>query len=294
MLRICIKPTTFEVLPFQKGQNPYIHPEHLLGSARVKTQHATLETSFSNITIVTIDPVHGSAEHLPDIVFVANGGLALPRLPRPLIILPWMKYPQRQRELPYLRDVFAHLGLDTVDFPGSPAAPFEGQAELKWFHGGTKAICGYGHRSTRRSVTIIKSLLTKIYKAHRLSPPEILAIPLLSSQFYHFDVAALEYNDTQCIVHKDAFSAASVKKMRAFLGGEETVTVIDTKDHFCLNSVVDGKYLVTHKLQDPALKPMLERITGKIVRQVDTSEFEKSGGSVRCMTLDIWPGTGRS
>ena len=290
MLRICIEPTTFEILPFQKGQNPYIKPEELLGSARVKKQHAALECAFSDITVMKLGTV---SEPLPDLVFVANGGLSLPRLPRPLVVLPWMKYEQRRNELPHLRDIFAHLGIETVDFPGSAGAPFEGQAELKWFHDGKKAICGYGHRSTRRSVDIIKSLLTKIYKSHGLAPPEILAVPLLSAQFYHFDVAALEYDDTHCIVHKGAFSAASVKKMRDFLGGEETVLVIDTKDHFCLNSVVDGDHLVTHKLQDPAIKPLLEKITGKSIRQVDTSEFEKSGGSVRCMTLDIWLGSGQ-
>jgi N-dimethylarginine dimethylaminohydrolase len=286
MLRICIKPTTFEVLPFQKGQNPYIHPENTIRNTRATKQHDALETAFSNLTIVTLEPLH----HLPDVVFVANGGLSLPRLPKPLVVLPWMKYPQRQLELPYLRAMFARLRIPTVDFPGSAAAPFEGQAELKWFDGGKKAIIGYGYRSTRATVPILQSLLTKIYTSHGISPPTFLAVPIVSSQFYHFDVAALEHNDTSIIVHKSAFSPTSIRKLKAFLG-EGNVTVIDTKDHFCLNSVIDGDKLVTHTIS-PAIKKVLEKVTGKTVHQLDTSEYEKSGGSVRCMTLDIWPGTG--
>jgi N-dimethylarginine dimethylaminohydrolase len=50
--------------------------------------------------------------------------------------------------------------------------------------------------------------------------------------------------------------------------------------------VVDGNRLITHSLT-PDLKAELESITKKKIHMVDTSEFEKSGGSVRCMTLDI-------
>lgn len=95
----------------------------------------------------------------------------------------------------------------------------------------------------------------------------------------------LEFNDTDCIVHKRAFSNKSIAKLKAFLGAQH-VQVIDTEDSFCLNAVVDGAYLITHQLE-PSLKKELEQRTGKSIRMADTSEFERSGGSVRCMTLDI-------
>ena len=69
--------------------------------------------------------------------------------------------------------------------------------------------------------------------------------------------------------------------------GSSNVTVIDTSDSFCLNAVVEGSYVITHKLSDSSLKGRLESLTNRKVKEVDTSEFEKSGGSVRCMTLDI-------
>jgi hypothetical protein len=39
------------------------------------------------------------------------------------------------------------------------------------------------------------------------------------------------------------------------------------------------------------MKPTLEEITGLRIKELDMSEFEKSGGSVRCLVLDIHPST---
>jgi len=278
MLRICIKPTTFEITPQQDKQNPYIDINYNVRQKKVDEEHKALEKAFHQLIPFIIRP---TKEHLPDIVFVANGGLSLPRLPEPVIILPNMKYPQRKRELKYLKDIFKQIGTKTIPFPDEP---FEGAAELKWFDGGKKAVCAYGFRSTKKTFEIMEPLLKKIYDSYDVAPPELLVLPLESADYYHLDVAMLEL-EKGCIVHKRAFSHESIKKLQAFLSGK--VHVLDTKDSFCLNAVVDGKNLITHKL-DPELKEQLEKITGKYIKQVDTSEFEKSGGSVRCMTLDIY------
>lgn len=219
---------------------------------------------------------------LSDIVFVANGGLALPRLGKPLILLPNMKYAHRRAELPYLARMFRALRIPAIPYPGSQ--PFEGQAELKWFHGGTKCIGGYGQRATKKAFAELDHLFTRLYGAEQ--KPEILTVKLISPTYYHLDVAMLEFDDAKCVIHRRAVSPRDLARIQAFLG-VENVTVIDTEDSFCLNAVVDGPTLITHKLADPAIKPLLERTTRRRVKQVDTSEFEKSGGSVRCMVLDL-------
>jgi len=281
MLRICIKPTTFQITEQQDKQNVYIDVHHVVNKKKANKQHDALERAFHQLIPFIVKPTN---EILPDIVFVANGGLSLPRLPEPVVILPNMKYPQRKRELKYLKDIFKQIDIKCVPFLGGAEAPFEGAAELKWFDGGKKAVCAYGFRSTRKTFEIMEELLKKIYDSYGVTPPELLVIPLDSADYYHLDVAMLELEGEECIVHRKAFSHESIKKLQAFL---HKVHVLDTKDSFCLNAVVDGKNLITHKL-DPALKDKLEKITGKHVKQVDTSEFEKSGGSVRCMTLDIY------
>jgi len=286
MIRVCIEPTMFEITPAQEKQNVYVDASYVLNRERVSREHAKMTKAFAYTPVYVYKIVPKGKVHLPDIVFIANGGLSLPRLPERCILLPYMKYAQRKRELPYLKGIFNDLGLKTVPFPGSPSAPFEGQAELKWFHGGTLAVGGYGYRSTKESFEVLKRLFADVYGKQGIAPPKILALPLESEKYYHLDVAMLEHDD-KCIVHKRAFSAASIFALETFLG-KGSVFVLDTDDSFCLNAVVDGKNLITHKLSDPKVRQVLESVTGLEVKETDTSEFEKSGGSVRCMTLDVY------
>ncbi len=283
MIRVFIDASTFDILPIQYNENPYIDINSHQSKHKSIKQHENLVQSFTaSPTIVCKLPRHSAP--LSDIVFCADAGLSLPRLGRPLLLLPSMKYKHRQDELPYLKHFFKSIQLDTIDYPGNE--PFEGQAELKWFHGGRKAVCGYGYRSTKKTFVELDRLFQKLYGKEK---PELLMIRLVSPLYYHLDIAMLEYDDKRCIVHRRAISAASLRKLEHFLG-KEHVTVLDTPDSFCLNAVVDGTHLITHKLTEPHLKSKLESITGLTVKQVDTSEFEKSGGSVRCMTLDIHSG----
>jgi len=282
MHRILIQPTTFEILDMQHGQNPYIDIHHPLHAAKVKKQHERLVSVLQEPIVWRLPK--GIKTPLPDIVVTANGGLFLPRLGcrGPIVLLPNMTYKQRQAELPYLAAMFAKFGIRTMDYPGKE--PFEGQAELKWFDGGRKAVCGYGHRSTRRTFQELNELFKEIYGPR--DAPKLLVLPLASADYYHLDVAMCEYDDTKCFVHKRALTPAGHRKLRDFLGAKN-VTVIDTADSFCLNAIIDGPNMITHKLTDPSLKPLFEAKTGRRVIEVPTTEFEESGGSVRCMTLDI-------
>jgi len=140
-----------------------------------------------------------------------------------------------------------------------------------------------GRRSTKKTFEELDKLFGRLYGKDK---PELLVIRLISDHYYHLDVAMLEYDDTKCIVHRRAISPASVRKLEKFLG-KDNVTVLDTPDSFCLNAVVDGANLITHKLTDPHVAAKLESLTGRTVKQVNTTEFETSGGSVRCMTLDV-------
>ena len=129
-------------------------------------------------------------------------------------------------------------------------------------------------------------MLKEIYASYGRTPPRLLVLPVESSHYYHTDIAMLEYNSTSCIVQSDAFSARSLARLREVLGASN-VHVVD-KDPFCLNAVVEGGRLLTHKVTDE-VRRTLERITRKRVEQMDTSITEQSGGSVRCMVLDIHP-----
>ena len=275
MMRILTSPSSFEILAHQTGQNPYLRHQPI-NLAKAHAQHSRLANTLSTM----VCPLPELSYPLPDIVFMANSGLSLPRLRHPLILLPRMKFDQRRIELPPLIQMFHHLHLPTMDYPG--VEPFEGQAELKWFDGGRKAVCGYGFRSTKQTYVELDRLFSKLYGKEK---PQLLVLKIASADFYHLDLAMLEY-DNRCIVQRRAFSDTSIQKLERFLG-KQNVTVIDTSDRFGLNAIGDGSRLITPKLKDPALKPLLHALTGRTIHEIDASEFEKSGGSVRCMVLDV-------
>ena len=279
--RITIRPTTFLITESQRNQNPYIVPTTSFSKSELLKHHKELEKTLTNVHSYTIHP----KEDLPDVVFTANGGFSLMNLPERVVILPSMKYPQRRHELKYLKDIYEKEGIKTIQFPLSEV--FEGQAEAKWFHNGNLLICTYGYRSNRHTFTILNQLLKKIYTSYGRSPPKLLVLPIESFDFYHTDVAMLEYDNTSCIVHKRAFSKRSLERLKETLG-EKQVHVIDTPDSFCLNSIPDGDRLITHKVSEE-VKHFLERATKKKVHMIDTSITEMSGGSVRCMVLDVYP-----
>lgn len=280
MIRILIDPSQFEVLPQQLGENPYIRGKVAHHDKKTHAQHRALAHALRGPSFVETLP--DTKESLSDIVFCANGGLSLPRLGHPLVLLPQMKYAHRKRELPHLAHLFQCRGIPTVPYPGSET--FEGQAELKWFHGGRKAIGGYGYRATKKAFSELDTFFRGLYGAKKA--PEILTVKLQSPAFYHLDIAMMEFDDTRCVIHRRAVSARDLARIQDFLGAEN-VTVLDTEDVFCLNAIVDGSHVITHRLTDPAVKGTLEAATGRRVKQVDVSEFEKSGGSVRCMVFDL-------
>jgi N-dimethylarginine dimethylaminohydrolase len=188
MNHITIRPTTFEINPSQLHQNPYISPTTSFSKANLMKHHKELEQALPRVHSYTIH----TKEDIPDIVFTANAGLSLMNLPERVVILPSMKYAQRKRELPFIKDICAKEGIKTVQFPLSEV--FEGQAEAKWFHNGNLLVCTYGYRSTRRTFTILNQLLKKIYSSYSRTPPKLLVLPIESFDFYHTDVAMLEYD----------------------------------------------------------------------------------------------------
>jgi len=282
MKRLFIEPNTYSIYNFQKGDNPYIGDTEV-NMEKAYRQYKAMIDVFQKPIVFSIP----KSEPLSDIVFAASAGVCLPRLPHTLVVLPSMKYIHRKHELPYIQAIFQKLKLETVEFPVDAHAPFEGQAEIKWFCGGKKAICGYGHRSTKKTFVIMNKLLRDIYTSYDLEPPELLVVHLKSDRFYHLDLAMLEFGDTQCILHKDAFSNDTLHNIQQFLG-KDNVHCINTKDDFCLNSVIDGSNIITHRLSDKKIKHVLETLTKKTVVEIDVSEFELSGGSIRCMSMNIF------
>jgi N-dimethylarginine dimethylaminohydrolase len=281
--RILIEPSTFEIVRGLEKENPYMDLAHPLNKEKVyRSFHELVDAMKPAPSIFSIP----KSTAVPDIVFLASAGLSLPRLPEPVVVLPWMKYEHRRAELPYIVSMFQTLGVRCIPFPGGDDAPFEGQPDAKWFHGGTKLICGYGYRSTRKTFRILESLVREIYLSYGVAPPEFHVFKKQHFDFYHLDIGMFENNQSSVIMHSHLFSAEDKTRLRRLLGADN-VHIIRSRDLFCLNAVDCGSYVVCHELE-PVVAAYLRKHTGKRLHQIDMTEFQKSGGSVRCLVFDIY------
>jgi len=283
MYHITIKPDTFSIDNTLLSQNPYGSTDQSINKSLAQKQHKQVCNALEQN--VNFSLKKEKENKIPDIVFLASAGLSLPRLPVSLVILPNMKYAQRKAELPYIKQIFVDLKIQTVDFPTN--TPFEGQAECKWFHNGELLLVGYGYRSNKETVSTLRKLLNEIYISFGITPPTVLGVHLKSFNYYHLDIAMLATSDISCLIQEGSIKDRDIYKIEKALGKAQ-VKIIATEDPFCLNSIIDGPNLLTHKLNNPELKAFLEEETGKTVVELDVSEYEKSGGGVRCLVFDIF------
>jgi len=275
MYHITIRPDTYKIISEHKKQD--------VDARAAEHQHNEITKSLKLCVIYGLN----KKGNIPEIVCTSSMGLSLPRLPEQFVVLPWMKYPHRRNELNYIEDIFKDRSIKTVKFPGSHVAPFEGMSEAKWFDGGQLLVVGYGYRATKESVKILRQLLKEIYEGYGVEPPRVVSFQLQTPVFFHLDIAMLEFGPTECIINKAAFSAADINRLRSEMG-ERNVYVVETEDILCLNSIIEGDSLLSHTLSDNSMKAKLEKITGKAVVELDISEFEKSGASVRSLVFDVY------
>lgn len=285
MYHITIKPETFFIDNTLLDQNPYGNTSKAIDHALANKQHKQICNALERNVNFSLPKKNRDAQALPDIVFIASAGLSLPRLPVSLVILPNMKHAQRKDELPFIKEIFDELKIATIPFPGK--APFEGQAECKWFHNGELLIVGYGYRANKETVSTLRKLLQEIYTSHGITPPTVLGVHLKSFNYYHLDIAMLATSDITCLIQQGSIKDRDIYKIEKALGKAQ-VKIIATDDPFCLNAIIDGPNLLVHKLNNPELKAFLEDETGKTVIELDASEYEKSGGAVRCLVFDIF------
>lgn len=279
MYHITVSSDTFELTKIQDKQNPYIDLSNTIVPILAKQQHTDLIDELTHNIHFKLK----TKSHIPDMVFVASMGLSLPCLPEPLVVLPHMRYSSRRRELKYIEEILQDLRIKTIALPEDVV--FEGQAETAWFDGGRLLVVGYGFRSSKETVAALRTLLTEVYTSYGVEPPKVVGARLRSPDFYHLDMALLAYSPTAAFVQTGVFAPSTLERLRKEIG---SVTEIQTSDKFALNSIIEHDKILCHATLDPQVKTIFETKIGLPVQLCDTSEYEKSGGSVRCLVFDVF------
>jgi lysine-ketoglutarate reductase/saccharopine dehydrogenase-like protein (TIGR00300 family) len=213
-----------------------------------------------------ITPLAGS----PDMVFTANAGLVLGNH----VVLSRFLHRERQAEEPHFRVWFQQHGFRVHELPKD--LPFEGAGDALFDRVKPLLWAGYGFRTELDSHALIAELLGI----------EVVSLRLIDKRFYHLDTCLCPLERGFLLYYPPAFDARSNTQIERRVPPEKRL-VLEEPDavHFAANAVGTGETLVLHRASD-GLRNRLSA-AGFEVFQSPLTEFIKSGGAARCLTLRL-------
>jgi len=242
--------------------NPWMHTDNPVDQTLAAKQWNELYDTYANKLnwdVSLIDPVNG----LPDMVFTANGALVHGKK----VVLPTFRQPDRQPETAKFEAWFRSNGYSEIY---TPKYDFEGEGDALFWN--DILFAGFPWRSDKPCHAEIADFLGV----------RVVSLQLTDPRFYHLDTALTIVNNTTIAVFPKAFSADSLKIL-----GEIVPNVIEATDEdaiaYGLNSVSDGSRIAIPKGAINLQQQYRER--NMEVFPVPISEFQKSGGGVKCLTL---------
>jgi N-dimethylarginine dimethylaminohydrolase len=204
----------------------------------------------------------------PDLVFTANAGLPLPREKK--FVLSNFRYPQRQGEKAIDRDWFEAEGWTCIELPSDTI--FEGAGDALFDSLGCLWV-GDGPRSSDGTAACL---------ARHVDGP-VHRLRLVDPAFYHLDTCFCPLPGGSALFVPTAFDSISRGRLeRSFGDGLIALTPAEA-NQFCANAVCVGQAVFVNHAT-PRLTALLNE-RGFSVNETPLSEFIKSGGSAKCLTL---------
>ena len=209
-----------------------------------------------------LEPIAG----LPDQVFAANGAVVVGGRGYGAKF----RHPERTGEEQPFADTLARLGVRDLL---RPEHVNEGEGDFLYMTDGL-LLAGYGFRTS----------LEAHAEAAAALGVEVLSLELVDPRYYHLDVALMTLSEDAVAVYAPAFTAEGLAALRARVA---TVVEVAEADALVLglNGVSDGLHVV---LEEEAVGFRAQLVElGFVPVPVPTSELRKSGGSVKCCTLEL-------
>jgi N-dimethylarginine dimethylaminohydrolase len=263
-------PTFFDV---REPKNPHMGLAIDRVLARHQWENVCRSLRESGLKVEFIDPV----QDLDDMVFAANQVFVGEHPSVGKFIVPSrMRYPSRQREVAFYVEWFRRRGYRVIELD-LKGEYLEGHGDLMWHPDRSRIWAGYGFRSTGGGVEKFAAAMEKL---------GFLAVPLelVDKHCYHLDTCLCPLNEAAALIYPEAFSASSLV---AICNGFKRVHNLSRDEalQFMGNGVAVNGRFITPRLTSNVSQILAEEGLTPVV--VETSEFEKSGGSVFCMKTFI-------
>lgn len=242
--------------------NPWMDPSVPVDTHLALAQWRELRRTYEGLghRVDVLDPLPGMA----DMVFTANGALVI----GPRALGARFREPARTAEAPAHRRWLTEHGIHVH----APRAVNEGEGDFAWTGRHILAGCGF------RSSAAAGAELTEVFGV------PVVQLRLVDPRFYHLDTALAVLDDQTIAYYPPAFSDAS-QRLLASMYPEAIIATSDDALVLGLNAVSDGTHVVLARQAEKLAAQLAER--GYVPVPVDVSELLKSGGGVKCATLEL-------
>jgi N-dimethylarginine dimethylaminohydrolase len=245
--------------------NPWMDPSRRVDGGLAMAQWTRLRETYLELghRVELITPQHD----LPDMVFSANGATVIDGR----VLVARFRHAERAAESLLYLEWFRGRGYDRVR-----SAHFICEGEGDFLLAGDWLLAGCGFRSDPRSHAEAQAFF------HRT----VVGLTLVDPRYYHLDTALAVLDDETIMYVPAAFSLDSQAVLEELFPRRIVASPTDAAA-FGLNAVSDGRHVVlpeaATELHDELRRHGFEPIG------VDVSEMLKSGGSVKCCTLELRP-----
>ncbi len=240
--------------------NPWMDIDKGADHKKAVSQWNALESKIRQLDakVSCIPPREG----LPDMVFTANAGIIKPD--RQFVASRFF-HKERQSEEEWFFKWFTDNDYSTtLTFPHA----FEGAGDVLKL--GDHWIGGYGFRS---SLDVYEHIL-----------PYAITVRLIDPYFYHLDTCFCPLQGEDYLIWPGAFDEDGLRDIR-FAGDNKIAVDVAEAKLFACNAVVIGRDVILPS-GCPDTMQKLEQ-AGYTSHEVEMSEFIKSGGACKCLTLTI-------
>lgn len=253
-------PPTFFSIAYEI--NPWMNLQNPVDSQRAKEQWQQLRDTYLRLgwQVDEMDP----DPRLPDMVFTANGGLVIDD--RAMVAN--FRHPDRQGETALFTQYFKQQNFQVA----CPRYNFEGEGDgLLW---GDYLLLGYPWRSDKAAHAEVGDYFQK----------EVLSLQLTSAYFYHLDTCLTPLDNRVLALYPPAFTKESLELLNK---RADKVIVAERKDALAygLNACSYRDDIVIPQEAVGLIEAYKK--TGRRVWPIPMTEFKKSGGGVKCLTLEI-------
>lgn len=232
-----------------------------------------LVAAGANVVVLPQPP-----EDCPDAVFTANAGLVY----RGAFIPSRFRHNERTAEEPFFINWFMDRGYkisppcvnasrEHLSFEGAGDALFSSDRKNLWM--------GFGFRTSLSFKPFLEDDLERAGCDSTVRP-----LQLIDPRFYHLDTCFCPLDTGELLWYPDAFDMHSRYVIELWYKDKAIAVHEADAIKFACNSISVGEKLIT-----PIITPYLAHVLktrGYDVYQVDMSQYLRSGGAAKCLTLE--------